>query len=240
MTLTVFLPLSEASLDEDVAEKRLRAKVAEEYAAVLRLRVVPVLGHRRVSSLTPQDADRVTASVRKKGLAPATVRRAVITLVRLLRFAERERLVSLGTADKIKLPSGRRMGEPKRLSPAQVRAVLAVLHQEAAQGEQAALVALIAAYTGVRRSEALAIRWRAVDLEKGTAAIVEGLTELSKGDLILDDPKTLRSRRTVHLPSPLVAALREARRGLRSDSSSPSDRAASRACRSGQRGFRSI
>ena len=67
------------------------------------------------------------------------------------------------------------------------------------------------ARTGVRRGECLGLRWRNVDLENGTAAIVESLQRIDRQGLVFLSPKSAKSRRAVALDGPTVAMLREIR-----------------------------
>src|SRR5260370_31917505 len=64
---------------------------------------------------------------------------------------------------------------------------------------------LIAA-TGLRRGEALALHWSDVDLDAGKL-VVRGTLGRVGGKLIITEPKTERSRRSVPIAAPLVAIL---------------------------------
>ncbi|MFC2006927.1 tyrosine-type recombinase/integrase [Chloroflexota bacterium] len=59
-------------------------------------------------------------------------------------------------------------------------------------------------YTGLRRGELLALRWRNLDLNRGTLTVVTTAYKLGNGDYIFKEPKTAQSRRTVTLPHSLV------------------------------------
>jgi integrase len=65
----------------------------------------------------------------------------------------------------------------------------------------------VALALGLRRGEALALRWEDVDLDKGTL-IVRGALQRVGGKLQLMETKTDRSRRTIRLPKIAVAALK--------------------------------
>jgi integrase len=70
---------------------------------------------------------------------------------------------------------------------------------------------LLYASSGLRRGEALALRWSALDLERGYAAISRA--SVTAGYRVHQStPKTDRGRRSVALDSATVAALREHRR----------------------------
>ena len=61
--------------------------------------------------------------------------------------------------------------------------------------------------TGLRRGEALALTWADVDLD-GSAVRVAGTLSRVGGQLVVTAPKTVKSRRVVPLPAPVVSALR--------------------------------
>jgi integrase len=69
---------------------------------------------------------------------------------------------------------------------------------------------LLALSTGMRRGEALALRWKNVDLERGTVSVVESL-EQTKVGIRFKAPKTDR-KRIVTLPAFATEALRRLRR----------------------------
>jgi len=66
----------------------------------------------------------------------------------------------------------------------------------------------VALAVGLRQSEALALQWNDVDLDKGTLSVRRGLHRVSGHGLVYEEPKADRSRRTLALPTPLVEALR--------------------------------
>ena len=60
--------------------------------------------------------------------------------------------------------------------------------------------------TGLRRGEALALRWADVDLDRGEARITGSLVRID-GHLVVAETKTARSRRVVSLSPAIVALL---------------------------------
>jgi integrase len=64
--------------------------------------------------------------------------------------------------------------------------------------------------TGLRRGEALGLRWDDVDLDAGVLLVRRQLRREADG-LVTADTKTAKSRRSVDLPDALVAALRSHR-----------------------------
>lgn len=63
-------------------------------------------------------------------------------------------------------------------------------------------------YTGLRRGELLALRWRNLELGSGTLSVVETAYRLGSGEYRIKEPKTPQSRRAVVLPHSLVELLK--------------------------------
>lgn len=90
--------------------------------------------------------------------------------------------------------------------PEQVRAILA-----GSEGSRYHVPLTLAATAGLRRGEALGLRWREVRLDEGTIRVVASL-QRAGGELRFLEPKTDRSRRTVSLPPFAIETLRRARK----------------------------
>ncbi len=68
----------------------------------------------------------------------------------------------------------------------------------------------LAAYTGARRGEVLAIRWSDIDWDRGRLRITRSLERID-GEFRFKEPKKKRSRREVALPSSALERLRQYR-----------------------------
>ena len=79
----------------------------------------------------------------------------------------------------------------------------------AAQAHGAPYYELIytAIYTGMRRGELLGLKWHEVDLDMATLSVVRTLQRV-RGEFILKEPKTSRSRRDIALTPDLAILLR--------------------------------
>jgi integrase len=95
--------------------------------------------------------------------------------------------------------------EARHLSDAETDQLLAQV-----QGTRAEAIINFLANTGLRKGEALALKWADIDLEKGTVRVAGTLTRLG-GQLIISEPKTANSRRTIPL-IPVMASLLKAQR----------------------------
>src|SRR5262245_17703955 len=93
-------------------------------------------------------------------------------------------------------------GELLILQPSQVRDLLDRL-----KGHRLFMLAALALATGMRRNEALGLRWRDIDLEAGRLTIEQAL-EQANGIVRTKSPKTRAGRRTISLPPSMVTELR--------------------------------
>ncbi len=72
---------------------------------------------------------------------------------------------------------------------------------------------VLLATTGMRRGEALGLRWRDVDLDANRVRVVQTLIQ-TRGKASISEPKTARGRRPISLDKATVAVLREHRKQM--------------------------
>jgi integrase len=70
---------------------------------------------------------------------------------------------------------------------------------------------VLLATTGMRRGEALGLRWSDVDLDAGRLRVVQTIIQV-RSEVTIGEPKTARGRRPIALDSGTVAVLRELRK----------------------------
>jgi integrase len=187
-----------------------REKTLDSYADTVRLHIKPSLGRKVLRKLTVSDVDQLLAWKRNAGYSANTVRIIRAVLRRALRQAEREGLVSrnaaaLSTAPRVRTDEGR------ALSVEQARALL---EQVKGTREEPLLTVMLA--FGLRRGEALGMHWSASDWDAATLKVTHAVkrvrdrTETTKLStrLVIGEPKTAHSRRTLFLTPELVELLR--------------------------------
>ena len=128
-----------------------------------------------------------------------------------LKYAVKLDMIPVNPADKVERPRK----EPFTGSFYDADEMKALL--EASKGTKLEIPIMLAAYYGLRRSEALGLKWDAVDFDRNTITIKHTVTECSvDGKLILvrqDRTKTKSSTRTL----PLVSAVRDRMLELRAE-----------------------
>jgi integrase len=166
--------------------------------------VEPTLGRLALMKLDRRHLQSLYAAKLREGLSPTTVRHLHTVIRRALADAVRWGLVTRNVADIVTAPRRART-EIRPLSLDQARAVLA-----AAEEDRLGALCVVALTSGMREGELLGLRWRDVDLGAGVVAVRSTLYR-ADGGLHLGEPKTARSRRSVHLTGEAVAALRRHR-----------------------------
>jgi integrase len=125
-------------------------------------------------------------------------------LRRALNEALRWGLVARNVATLVQPPRVRRY-EISPLDAEQAQRLLTAI-----RGDRLEALFSVALAVGLRQGEALGVRWQDVDLDAGVLRVRHALQAVD-GQLMLVEPKTTRSRRTIQLPSLAVGALREHR-----------------------------
>jgi integrase len=87
------------------------------------------------------------------------------------------------------------------------------LDESRKRGDRLHALWVLLATTGMRRGEALGLRWRDVDLDAGRLRVVQTLIQ-TRGNASISEPKTARGRRPISLDKATVAVLREHRKQM--------------------------
>jgi integrase len=187
-----------------------RETTAASYEQQIRLRIIPYLGGLRLQEVTTEDLDKLyrrlerTGSTKGGPLAPKSVRKVHEVLSRSLGDAVKRGYVVRSVAADATPPRPRRR-ELTVWSAEQLRAFLAHV-----AGDRLYALWLLLATTGLRRGEALGLRWEDVDLDGGTIFVHRQRT-IAKGRVVVHEVKTGHSRRRIALDPETVAALRRHR-----------------------------
>jgi integrase len=190
----------------------------ELYATLCRRHLEPKpFGAIPLDKLKPSDVEAMVLAMRARtkpgkhtgnnlepapvqALSDATIRQAYTVLRAGLDGAVRDGLLAKNPAAAVRRPGVARR-EARHASAVDVSKLLLC-----ADGLRYRNVLVLIAATGFRRGEALALHWSDVDLDAGML-VVRGTLGRVGGKLIITEPKTDRSRRTVPIAPPMVAML---------------------------------
>lgn len=188
-----------------------RPSTLDSYGRIIRLYVLPhPIAHARLQALTPTMLSAhwrtvsATGSMKGGPVSPRTARYAHSVVRTAVNDAVGEHLQAAPAWAKVQLPrqTVTNDGEPEAWAPDELRTFLAGV-----VGTRLFPLWVLMAHTGMRRGEALALRWRDVDLEAGTVRIAQAVSDVGTGP-VYDKPKNGEAR-TVHATAPVRQALRE-------------------------------
>ncbi|MCA9878275.1 MAG: site-specific integrase [Thermomicrobiales bacterium] len=187
---------------DNIVSGRCSEKTLRTYSDIVRLHLAPDLGKHEVGKLTAQHITTLMRAKEKAGLSARTVAHIRGTLRTALNDAMRldivERNVALRTDPPKQEASSR---EPFTVEEAKV-------FLAATSSDTNAVLYRLAVTLGLRRGELLGLKWSDIDLEAGTLRVSRSLGRVGK-ELVVKEPKTDRSKRTLSLGASNVASLRK-------------------------------
>ena len=187
----------------------LRHTTLRGYRSAMRNYVIPDIGAMQLQQIRTTDLDAMYASLLRRGLSLMTVHHAHRILSKMLTDAERIGIVERNVARMASAPSlttARARGpEMKVWTPDELAVFLASI----AGNRNEALFRLMA-LTGIRRSEAVGLRWSDIALERRRMTVNQAATVID-GEEYIEAPKSRRSRRVIDLDDETVAVLQRHR-----------------------------
>lgn len=175
---------------------------------ILRLHILPVLGARPLTAITPPDIQRLVNSWTKKA-APRTVRRQYDVIRALMHAAvEADRLIKTPCRG-IKLPARPEL-DRHMLDAAQLSLLAA------AAGPDYETMIWLGAVLGLRWGECAGLRVGRIDFLNRSLTVAEQATRIAHGRISFGPPKSTAGRRTLSVPVGLIDMLAHhlAARGL--------------------------
>ena len=195
---------------KDYAWPNLAPRTAEGYEHIIRRHLIPALGNTALTQLKPEHLQRYYSEKLsggrcdgKGGLSPRTVRHHHVNLHTALESAVKWGLLSRNPADAVSPPRCQRP-EWHTLNEDDISTLL-----EAAKATPYYTLFYLALYTGMRRSELLALRWCDVDLLLCQIYVTRTLHQLRDGSIVYRAPKTAKGRRMIALSPSATLVLRE-------------------------------
>jgi len=186
---------------KDYAKPNLSPRGFERYESIVRVHLTPSLGNIPLTQLKPEHIQKHYALKLDYGLSPRSVRYHHVVLHKALQTALKWGLVARNTADGVDVPRVRQT-EMQTWDEYEVTRFL-----EIAKDSHYYALFHMALFTGMRRSELLALRWRDIDFHQ--IYVNRSLHHLSDGSYVFTQPKSARGRRTIALSPSSVLTLAE-------------------------------
>jgi integrase len=202
-------------------KKRVSQRTLERYGQLLLTHVKPALGVRPLQQLKAPEIDRLYAALAAAGeIAPRTQHHVHVVFGALLATAARKGLIVINPMLRVEqvpnpepqISDDELTDDPdddigEGLDEAQLAALIAGFKRSSLFS-----VVALAAATGARRNELLALRWTDLDPDKKTLRIERAWEQTKKFGLRLKPPKTKRGFRTIELDDGTINILLAERR----------------------------
>jgi integrase len=161
---------------------------------------------RRLISVGVADVRSTLAALTRKGYSPNSVRMSRAALHKVFAVACDDGVIAMNPVTKVKGPRLDKVRETRVIEVAEARALIAYCAGDDYWGDLISLMLL----TGMRRGEALGLRWADVDLDAATLRVVQQVL-VENGRAVIHAPKTTNSVRTIALSPTALATLKRRR-----------------------------
>jgi integrase len=185
-------------------------RTRERYVEIVHAHLIPALDSIPLIALRSQHIQTYYGKALKSGrrdgnggLSAQTVQHHHRVLYEALKHAVKHGILIRNIAEAVDPPRPEHK-EMVTLAPEQVNKLL-----DAVRDTPYYNLFYIAIYTGLRRSELLALRWSHIDLDLATLSVVETLHQLHNREFVFRQPKSKKGRRLVALSPSLAILLRE-------------------------------
>jgi integrase len=183
-------------------QKQAGRRTLVRYGELLRCHVTPALGGRPLQQLQATEIDALYRSIEGK-VAPRTGSHVHVVFSSCLATAVRKGLLAASPMARVShIPSPGEADHGQALDQDQLRILL-----EGFRNTTLFPIVAVAAFTGMRRGEILALRWTDLDVAAKTLRIERAVDQIYGQPLLLKPPKTARGKRTIAIDGDLLALL---------------------------------
>ncbi len=187
----------------DYAKPNLSPRGFERYQGIVVKYLIPELGSVPLTQLKPEHLQRIYGTCLNAGLSARTVRYHHAVIHKALQTAVKWGLVSRNVADGVDVPPIHRT-EMQTWDEYDITRFL-----EATKDSPYYALFFTALFTGMRRSELLALRWQDIDFMFSRVSVNRSLHRLKDGSYVFTQPKSAKSRRTIALSPSSFLTLKE-------------------------------
>lgn len=178
-------------------QPKIRESSRAMYENAMRHHLFPVIGGRRIDEITADELQELI--LQYDGMSKSTIDKVMLTLRQVFARAVMDDLIRRSPVDQMEPPKGTQK-ERLPLTMEQVEAITA-----AAPHHKYGILPLLMLYTGLRRGEAVALRWKDIDFERGIITVSQAAVYIGNRTTQIGDTKTKAGHRKL----PLLPILRE-------------------------------
>jgi integrase len=188
-------------------DRQRKPSTLRDYRSIIRAHLLPAFGRERLEDITADGVERWSASLAASDRMNNRTRLKILTVLHgVMQRAKRVWKLPRNPIADVEKPVQRKSTEIAVFSPEDIMALV-----READSEQDAAIYLTAAFTGLRRGELVALRWRDVDFARRHIRVTGSYTERA-----LSTPKSGRARSVPLAPNVAETLARLVQRSQRS------------------------
>lgn len=195
------------------ATKQLAFRTYSTYESNLKTRILPVFGHMKLEDIKPlhivdfieklnRDGGRMDN--KSGGLSSGSVQMAHRILKNIFTRAVKWKVIKSNPMEGVDKPKV----IYKEIIPYNEQEISLLLRALQTEPIHWRMMVTLALTTGMRRGELLGLEWKHVDWEKGTIDVSQALVYAVKGNIVIKEPKTRKSKRIISLPISVLDELK--------------------------------
>ncbi|MNW43624.1 putative prophage phiRv2 integrase [compost metagenome] len=170
------------------------------YRKIIDNHITPTIGDYKLQSITPSVINSYIRQMKEKDLSDNTIRKHYALLKDALKHAVNEDKLIKNPLDKVE-PLKEVKNERDYYTVEQLKKLFEVVN-----GNRLEVVVKLAGLLGLRREEIAALKWKSVDFDSKTIAIIEARTQAGKS-IVEKDTKNDSSYRMLHAPEAIMSLL---------------------------------
>jgi integrase len=183
-------------------KKKVGRRTLERYEELLRCHVIPTLGTRPLQQLQATEIDSLYANI-ESAMSARSAHHVHTVFSAALSAAVRTGLIVTSPMARVtRVPSPGESDHGQVLDAEQLGELV-----KGFRGLALYPIVTVAAFTGARRNEILALRWVDLDASEKTLRIERAIEETNEAGRVLKNPKTSRGKRTIQIDDDLLALL---------------------------------
>ncbi len=193
-----------------ITKNRIKESTAANYRMKLDKHILPYFGDKNCNTLAAKDVYSFIEGKIKSGLSARYIADIIVVMKSIYRYAYREYAIH-NVLDGIKIPK-RHSKEVRILSKSELQILSIYLKST---HNLVTLGIAISLYTGLRIGELCALQWKDVDVNNKTITIRKTIQRIQvtegkrKTKIIITEPKSTNSNRTIPIPDCLIPMISE-------------------------------
>ena len=206
---------------QEYASIQLEPTTIDIYKNLLRVHILPAIGHLKLSKIQPNHLNRFYASMlqtrkdgREGGYSPVTIKRCHAVISSIFSTAVQWNITLANPCERVRPPKqSSNCSDVKFFTPEQTEQFLTELDRQTKHGEirlQHNIFFQLCIFCGLRRGETVALLWSDVNMNDKTVSVTKS-TAIVDGKPLTKAPKNKTSERVISIPDHIIKLLKRYR-----------------------------